>query len=60
MPSDGNTKRYDRRYHGEFEIIVMLLSLQDVLSDSLKNDNKVLKRVQQLITKNTRRLSWYS
>ena len=55
IPTDKVIRRYDRRIHNDFEIIIILLSSSDVLLDLINNTDRVIKRVHTLVGKNTNR-----
>jgi len=54
VPSS-NTTRVDVRRHGDFELIVFKISVKDAISDAVNNSDRIISKIQMLVSKNTRR-----
>lgn len=49
------TKRKVWRRHQNFELLIFMLSVKDVIEDSMSNSDRCITRIQELISKNTNR-----
>jgi hypothetical protein len=49
------TKRIEVREHGDFELIVFFISVEEAINDAINNSNRTISKIQTLISKNTKR-----